>query len=323
MAKITNVRIVSTKYGTFSLHYTNPDGRRRRLSVGPDHQLVQRRSVKFTDWLLEGKDPEIEIQKARNNETAQAITVRELFPDFMSRHGTHKSTNMQISYRNSFKNICRCPEIADSPIGAVTLAMVLDYLHARMKQDKVTPATVNREGAFLRCLYARACEWGILDKNPLQWLKQIPESGKREVAITVDQAGKLVDQLPVPIANIVEFAIYSGFRRGNILGLKIEDLVFHDLQESSEALIVIKGGKRKRFLLGSHATDVLRRSIGNRKEGYVFLSPRTGTRYGSVHKAFDRAVRKLGLQVNGTKMRFHDLRHVFATWLSQCWCESG
>jgi hypothetical protein len=148
MAKITSVRIVPTKYGTFSLHYTNPDGRRRRLSVGPDYQLVQRQSVKFTDWLLEGKDPEIEILKARNNETAQAITVKELFPDFMSRHGTHKSTNMQISYRNSFKNICRCPEIADSSIGAVTLAMVLDYLHVRMEADKVTPATVNREDAM-------------------------------------------------------------------------------------------------------------------------------------------------------------------------------
>ena len=26
-------------------------------------------------------------------------------------------------------------------------------------------------------------------------------------------------------------------------------------------------------------------------------------------------MRKMGLEVNGTKLRFHDLRHVFATWL--------
>ena len=32
-------------------------------------------------------------------------------------------------------------------------------------------------------------------------------------------------------------------------------------------------------------------------------------------KVIDRAIRKLGLKVNGTKLRFHDLRHFFGTWL--------
>jgi len=164
-------------------------------------------------------------------------------------------------------------------------------------------------------LYERTIEWEILDHNPLRRLKKIPESDKREVSITVEEAGTLIDELSEPMVNIVEFAIYSGFRKGNILNLKIEDLVFHDLQETSEALIVIKGGKRKRSPLGSHATEVLRRSIGSRIEGFVFLNPRTGTRYGSIQEPFDKALKKLGLKVNGTKLRFHDLRHVFATWL--------
>ena len=50
---------------------------------------------------------------------------------------------------------------------------------------------------------------------------------------------------------------------------------------------------------------------------YVFLNPKTGTRYISINRTFDRAVRKLGLTVNGTKLRFHDLRHIFGTWLHQ------
>ena len=41
----------------------------------------------------------------------------------------------------------------------------------------------------------------------------------------------------------------------------------------------------------------------------------TKTRYVSIHKSFNQAVRKLNLTVNGTKFRFHDLRHVFCTWL--------
>ena len=55
--------------------------------------------------------------------------------------------------------------------------------------------------------------------------------------------------------------------------------------------------------------------IEDRKEGYVFLNPRTNTRSYSIHKVFNRTVRKVGLTVNGTKLRFHDLRHIFGTWL--------
>ena len=60
---------------------------------------------------------------------------------------------------------------------------------------------------------------------------------------------------------------------------------------------------------------MLQRVIDNRKSGYVFLNPITGRHYRSIHKTFDRAVRKVGITVDGTKLRFHDLRHIFATWL--------
>ena len=84
---------------------------------------------------------------------------------------------------------------------------------------------------------------------------------------------------------------------------------------TGEVNLTVKTGRKELFPLSTAAIEVLKRAIGNRKEGYVFTNPRTGTRYMSIHKTFNRAVRKLGLSVNGTKFRFHDLRHVFATWL--------
>ncbi|MFC1650636.1 site-specific integrase [Candidatus Latescibacterota bacterium] len=35
----------------------------------------------------------------------------------------------------------------------------------------------------------------------------------------------------------------------------------------------------------------------------------------SIHKSFDRVVRRLGLTVNGTKFRWHYLKHVFCNSL--------
>jgi len=316
MATINSVRVVKNKYGTYSLHFTNPDGRRRRLSVGKDSQHAQRFAVRFNDWLLEGKDPETEIDRVTKAEQVKRITFREFYSAFMEKHGILRSQKMQISYKNSFNNICRCSQLADSELKAVSKRIVLEYMHLRMKTDGVTAATVNKDAAFLKCMLSKAQEWDVLDSNPLKGFKLFKESGKRDVFLTPEQATALINELPDPIANIVEFAIYTGFRKENILSLRIKSLRFHDLTPTGEVELVVKGGKKELFPLGPTAIEVAKRAIDKRKEEYVFINPVTKTRYKSIHKTYDRAVRRLGLTIgDGSKLRFHDLRHVFATWL--------
>ncbi len=315
MAKLNSVRSVKTEYGTYSLHYVNPDGRRRRLSVGSDEQHAQRLAIRFNDWLLESKDPEQELERTEKAEKAKRITVRDFYPVFMERHGNMQSKSMQTLYRIYYNNICRCSQLADIPLSAISKGIMLDYMHARMKIDKVSPAMVNREAAFVRCILSRAVEWDILLYNPLSKIRLFKEAEKREVDVSPEQISILLGMLPEPVSSIVEFAVYSGFRRENILGLMIEQIRFHDITLTAEVILTIKGGKQKRFPLGKQAVKVLKRAIRNRKSGFVFLNPQTGTRFNTIHKGFDSAVRKLDLAVNGTKLRFHDLRHVFATWL--------
>jgi integrase len=222
---------------------------------------------------------------------------------------------MQTSYQHSYKNVCRCLEIADIPIASLTKGLVLNYMYSRMKLDKVSPATVNREAAFLKCMCSRAFEWEMLPHNPFNGLRLLKEAGKREVYLSLERAESLINSFKEPISSIVEFAIYTGFRRENILSLKIEDIRFHDLTLTGEISLVTKGNKQGVYPIGSNAVSLLKRVIGDRKSGYVFISYKTGDRFRCVHATFDRAVKKLGLKVGETKLRFHDLRHVFATWL--------
>ncbi len=273
-------------------------------------------AVKFSDWLLEGKDPEIEIERAKNSEKIKRITVRDFFPVFMERHGKLRSWKMQSSYKTSFNNVCRCPQLSNSELNSVSKPLVLDYMHLRMKKDGVKAATVNKEVAFLKCMLSKAVEWVELDTNPLQGLKRFKEDGKRDVYLTLEQATALINELPEPLKDIIEFAIYTGFRKENILSLRIESIRLHDITPTGEVDLVVKGGKRELFPLGPEAIDILRRAIGGRKDGYVFINPGTNTRYNSINKTFDRAVRRLNLTiVDGSKLRIQDLRHVFATWL--------
>ena len=316
MVKIKPVRLVK-RGNNYQIYYYNPQGERRRISVGDDYDYAQRLVDQFNDWLVECKDPENEIKKIRQKEIAKASSIQTLFSIFMKRHAKFKSTAMQVSYLYSFKNICRCPALLNANIGSVTKSLVLDYMHARMENDGVTSSTVNREAAFMKCMFSKAVEWDILDNNPLHGLRLFPENNNRDVNLTVSQAKRLIEILPGPVADIVEFAIYTGFRKENILSLRIESICFHDLTQTGQVKLIVKGNRSEEFPLGLTAIELLKHVIGDRNEGYVFINPKTGTRYFSIKKSFNRAVRRLGLEVNGTKLRFHDLRHVFATWLHQ------
>ena len=183
----------------------------------------------------------------------------------------------------------------------------------RVDKEDASNATANREAAMIRNMLNRAADWGILQYNPIQGLKLLKEKPKRDVRITVDQARALVSALPSPLDNIVEFAIYTGLRKENILSLRIDQV---EIGESARIRVTQKGGKPLTIPINQHAANLFKRVIGERTTGYVFINPKTDTRYKSINRTFDRTVRKLGLEVNGEKLRFHDLRHVFATWLA-------
>lgn len=235
----------------------------------------------------------------------------------MKRHGIFRSPNMQISYNSSFKNVSRCKSLLNAGIGSISRGLVLNYAHTRMEQDGVSPATVNREIAFLKCMLSVAVESDVLENNPIQGLKSFHEAEKREAKLTSEQASELSADLPEPVANIAELALYTGFRKENILGLRIEQIRFHDITKTGEVELIIKGGRKEIFPLGLLAVEVLQRVIGDRKQGYVFIRSKAGARYKDIPKSFYYTVRKLDFTVNGTKLRFHDLRHVFSTWLHQ------
>ena len=134
--------------------------------------------------------------------------------------------------------------------------------------------------------------------------------------ITIHQLQALVDELKSPLSEIVEFSAWSGMRKENVLNLRIEQIIFNDLNGTALIIAKLKGGEIEETPIGPEAVKVLRSMISDRTEGYVFPNKRTGKSYVSPHKTIDRVIRRLGLTArNGSKLRFHDLRHFRASWL--------
>jgi integrase len=330
MAHIKQVRITQTPQGTYQLGYVNHAGKQRRLRVGKEERYAQRLRLKFEAWLLEGKDPEREMERDKVREAARSVTIQQFYPVFMEQHGQRQSPSMQRLYRERFQAISRYPELNQCPLSQLTKSTVTDYMQKRMSHDGVSPATVNREASILRTMCSHALERDLLDKNPLRGIRLFKEAGKRLVRVTQEEIGALRDEIhrrsPM-MAQIVEFAVYTGMRKTSILELRVEQVAFRSIVEPTGQLVELadvelkaKGRSHETKILGGPAVSVLRSAIGHRLQGYAFPT-RQGNRYKGNMSTFKRVVRlhRLTVRVDGKEvpLRWHDLRHITATWGQQ------
>ena len=299
------------KYGTYYLEYNNRLGRRRRPRIGPDEKEAHRWAVKFGDWLLEGRDPEKEMQRAQRKEGVKTTSLKDFFPIFMEKHGIDKASSTKRSYRTSMKNFYRFPELTYVPLNEISRKVVREYLKARIDEDGISNRTANIELGHLSLMLDCAVEEEYLDINSLYRMKKYKDKGKRDVKLRKDQVKELLSSLKGFRRDMMEILLDSGLRKGELLTLRIEEIVFNDSHQIAIVNKVVKGGKRRSILVHSSGTSVLKRVIGQRTEGYVFINSKTGKPYVSIHKGINRVIRQLGLQAcDKSKLRIHDARHV-------------
>src|SRR5208282_4199729 len=110
----------------------------------------------------------------------------------------------------------------DPFLGSLMLdEITLDVIEA-IKVEKLKTAgrlTVNRYLALVRAILLRARgEWEWIDKAPK--VKLFKEGPGRERSLTAEQAAALLGQLPVHQRDVVIFALATGLRQSNVLGLE-------------------------------------------------------------------------------------------------------
>jgi integrase len=133
----------------------------------------------------------------------------------------------------------------------------------------------------------------------LRWLT--PEDAQRLLAACKESRN------PV-LADLVEFALFTGLRQGEALNLTWDDV---DRARGVIRLEITKSGYRREVPLSGASDAVLARRLTNDRyaQAYVFGSQKRDT----FRTAWEAAVKRAKLD----DFRFHDLRHTFASWLIQ------
>lgn len=172
------------------------------------------------------------------------------------------------------------------------------------------PATMNRRLAFLRSvLYTAHKEWMWLDQCPK--IKLLSGETERFRFLQPEEVIRLVEALPEPYGDMALFAVSTGLRQSNVLGLRWD---WVNMQRKSARFPneVMKNGQPFTCALNETAVMVLRRYLGKDTER-VFIKP-DGQPVSSIpSKTWKAALKKAGLE----DVRWHDLRHTWASLLRQ------
>ena len=172
----------------------------------------------------------------------------------------------------------------------------------------ISKASVNREVSCLRRILNKAVDWKLLPANPMGRIKLFDEREFiRKRYLKPEEIRALLDNCAPKIRELVFFALYTGRRFGEIMGMRWQDV---DLEIGYVYFPKTKKKEPDQVALPPRVVEVLRdlkaRALGEYVFGCADGSPRKTIRY-----SFQRTLRAAAIQ----GFRFHDLRHTAVSYM--------
>jgi len=197
----------------------------------------------------------------------------------------------------------------------ITPELIEKYRLAR-RAEGISPATINRELACLKTIFAKAVEWGKTDTDPARKIKKFREEARKERILTAEESRRLFENAAPSLRLFLIVALNTGMRKGEILGLRWADVDFvKGFIRVTDA--ESKSGRERKIPMNALVFETLRGM--DRKPEFVFMNVETGKSMGDVRTAFEGACRRAKKDPKDKKdkgitgLRVHDLRHMAAT----------
>jgi len=240
------------------------------------------------------------------------ITLKEFSKKFLEKHSKKKKSYPAHVNRigfilKFFKEELKKPNIQLEEIDS---EMIMDYQSWKPKQNGCKPITVNRDLEVFRKLLNSAEEWGYIERAPKVNMMAFEKNNIMRELKEGDEESKLFAEAEASgaryLSKMIEFALETGMRLGEILKLKWQQI---DFDHMLVHVINTKSAKDRFIPITERLYEILNElKKQQRKNGFVFENPETGDRYKCISRAYNTARKRAGLE----DLRFHDLRHTFA-----------
>jgi integrase len=170
-----------------------------------------------------------------------------------------------------------------------------------------TVATCNRYLASLKAAYSLAMKNEKVERNPVKDVRLQKENNKRVRWLTIEEEARLFVALPIQWHPLVLVALHTGLRRGELLGLRWEDVNF---QQRFITARKTKAGDTRQVPMNDVALEALIKIPRRLDNEYVFPGIKSFHLI-NLPRGWKRYVKNAQLE----DFRWHDLRHTFASRL--------
>ncbi len=311
--------------GIWWIRYTGPDGKRRFEPAGD--------TFKAAESLLADRKGGKEPVKVSNHSFSELATKYRAWME--GRQKSARTKGYIIGQLFSF--------FGDIPLRQFSTALV-DQLQTDLISKGYTPAYNNKVTNVLKHMFNKALEWEMITEDGLKRVRKVkPLKGenKRLRYLSREECHALISSCDAHLKPIVITALNTGMRRGEILGLKWDNV---DLKHGFILLSMTKNGERREIPINGTLKATLKEVTRRLDVPYVFHE--AGRAYQDVKRSFHTALKKVEMQkctkcdYQATKtpmqegikhcplcksdmraqkgitdFHFHDLRHTFASHL--------
>lgn len=324
-------QLTRTGAGNYFVNLPDAQGKRRQYRLGAVGQLAAHQAREQARQLLAQVREQRQPLRGRPRKAARATTLSEFFWEgFMASlraQGKNVQTHASV-YRNHIE-----PILGMLPMGEVSA----QHVHAFVQQLKrktvaggrwktqrhktLSEGTIQRVLVLLRHIYneARRQKVPTVQDNPTAALNLSGQAslikGQFLQPEQVRRFLQVARRCDADFADALLMAALTGLRRGNVFRLQWSQVDFERGLIRYEAAEV----KQKKPFVKHLSAPVLqmleRRWQAQQQSGqsspWVFANPRTGQPYHSRRCLWERIRKEAGLP----QLRFHDLRHSFASAL--------
>lgn len=271
-----------------------------RLGTFPALSVADARKLALTyrAQVEQGIDP-------RQQEERIDLTFGEFAQAYLAYSRQHKR-----SYRDDESKL-KCwllPAFSNLKLTAIRRRHVEAYLTELRKTH--SPASVNRHLTLLSAMGRRAVALDYVERNWCAGIDRLKENNKRQVALTPEQAGRLLAALEADqntiAASAIALLLLTGVRLREATHARVEDV---HLDQRLWFLPKAKTGARHIHLNDAAVAILAKQASMAKGSGWLFPGRDPAKPLGDVRSTFFRCLAAAGLP----PMRRHDLRHSFAS----------